>query len=463
MSGSFSIQRIPPSQDYIRRDGRGAEDVRSRGPDDPGPAPAPDGALPSFVHLHVHSNFSFLDGGSRIAELVDRAAELRPARSGPHRPRRPLRRRPLRQGLRQAGHPGDLRSRGVRRSRLAPERGGDGTHTPLRPLPPGAPRRDPGGLRQPLPPRLRRPPGRARARPPSDRSPAPELARAPRGAHLPHRLPPGRGGSPGRRRPHGRSPARQLCSPCARSSAPITCYVELQHFGYEPHREAEAGQDGGAVYHKVRGDDGRLRHRAAPTATPAAPRDPGPQWTGGPHPPDPARRARRTPAARPVRRHRHGPRDASRPPRGPSPAAQPGRLRRGLPPRRAPLGPLLPGLLRPAAASGPGVRPPRRRSPPTRTTPGPRTAISTWSCRAAGRDEPLSGYPEPVPRRPLPAPSSGARGRAGAAVGAPRGAAPVRDLQVERRRNRRHRTSWVTRRGAPAAGAATSCKQPGRP
>ncbi|MHB0979471.1 MAG: PHP domain-containing protein, partial [Thermoleophilia bacterium] len=35
-----------------------------------GPAPPP------FVHLHVHSNFSFLDGGSRIGELVERAAEL---------------------------------------------------------------------------------------------------------------------------------------------------------------------------------------------------------------------------------------------------------------------------------------------------------------------------------------------------------------------------------------------------
>ncbi len=31
---------------------------------------------PPFVHLHVHSNFSFLDGGSRIEELVARAAEL---------------------------------------------------------------------------------------------------------------------------------------------------------------------------------------------------------------------------------------------------------------------------------------------------------------------------------------------------------------------------------------------------
>jgi DNA polymerase III alpha subunit (gram-positive type) len=37
-------------------------------------ASAPDST--PFVHLHVHSNFSFLDGGSRIEELVARAASL---------------------------------------------------------------------------------------------------------------------------------------------------------------------------------------------------------------------------------------------------------------------------------------------------------------------------------------------------------------------------------------------------
>src|SRR5680860_1118032 len=99
----FPIRRIPPSHDYIRRDGAGPKDGWARGPADPGPAPAAAGAVtstedvpatpdtapgdhlsppkddgipPPFVHLHVHSNFSFLDGGSRIAELVDRAVEL---------------------------------------------------------------------------------------------------------------------------------------------------------------------------------------------------------------------------------------------------------------------------------------------------------------------------------------------------------------------------------------------------
>ncbi len=41
-----------------------------------GAADTPTSAASPFVHLHVHSNFSFLDGGSRIEELVARAAEL---------------------------------------------------------------------------------------------------------------------------------------------------------------------------------------------------------------------------------------------------------------------------------------------------------------------------------------------------------------------------------------------------
>jgi hypothetical protein len=80
----LAMQRIPPSHDYIRRDGTGPKDGWARGPADPGPAPSPGDPAPvgpeaqpsPFVHLHVHSNFSFLDGGSRIEELVARAAEL---------------------------------------------------------------------------------------------------------------------------------------------------------------------------------------------------------------------------------------------------------------------------------------------------------------------------------------------------------------------------------------------------
>jgi len=32
--------------------------------------------MPDFVHLHLHTEFSLLDGACRIRELVDRAAQL---------------------------------------------------------------------------------------------------------------------------------------------------------------------------------------------------------------------------------------------------------------------------------------------------------------------------------------------------------------------------------------------------
>ena len=34
-------------------------------------------AQQSFVHLHLHTEFSLLDGANRIDELLDRAQELR--------------------------------------------------------------------------------------------------------------------------------------------------------------------------------------------------------------------------------------------------------------------------------------------------------------------------------------------------------------------------------------------------
>ncbi len=69
MTQDFPIQRIPPTTDYIRTGRRHTEAEAEA------LAPAAAGADP-FVHLHVHSNFSFLDGGSRIEELVARAASL---------------------------------------------------------------------------------------------------------------------------------------------------------------------------------------------------------------------------------------------------------------------------------------------------------------------------------------------------------------------------------------------------
>ena len=40
------------------------------------PDPAPDASVGDFVHLHLHSEYSLLDGGNRIDKLVDRVAEL---------------------------------------------------------------------------------------------------------------------------------------------------------------------------------------------------------------------------------------------------------------------------------------------------------------------------------------------------------------------------------------------------
>jgi len=33
--------------------------------------------MPEFVHLHLHTEFSLLDGACRIGEMLDRAAELK--------------------------------------------------------------------------------------------------------------------------------------------------------------------------------------------------------------------------------------------------------------------------------------------------------------------------------------------------------------------------------------------------
>ena len=52
----------------------------------------------AYAELHCHSNFSFLDGASHPEELAEEAARLGLAALARHRPRRLLRRGPLRGG-----------------------------------------------------------------------------------------------------------------------------------------------------------------------------------------------------------------------------------------------------------------------------------------------------------------------------------------------------------------------------
>ena len=83
---------------------------------------------PAYAELHCHSNFSFLDGASHPEELVEEAARLGPRGPGPHRPRRLLRRRPLRRGGGRAGRAHRLRRRA--HPRPAPPVPGRGRPTP---------------------------------------------------------------------------------------------------------------------------------------------------------------------------------------------------------------------------------------------------------------------------------------------------------------------------------------------
>ena len=67
-----------------------------RGPYVPLPARRPRHAVP-YAELHVHSNFSFLDGASQPEDLVE-AAVRQGLHAGADRSRRVLRRGPVRRG-----------------------------------------------------------------------------------------------------------------------------------------------------------------------------------------------------------------------------------------------------------------------------------------------------------------------------------------------------------------------------
>ena len=184
------------------------------------------------AHLHVHSEYSLLDGACKIEELAARAAVVRPAGAGADRPRRDERRRRAVHGLPQARHQADPGLRGVRRRR--PRAAGS---RQARPLPPDAARGDADRLPQPRQALLGRvprglPARQAVGRPRADR-------RSRRGRDRAHRLPaepllP----APARRPPRrGQGPRRASCSSVRRRE-------RLLRGPEERARRAGAGQRG---------------------------------------------------------------------------------------------------------------------------------------------------------------------------------------------------------------------------
>ena len=108
-----------------------------------------------FVHLHVHSEFSLLDGLGRIGDLVDEAERLGLRLPGPDRSRRPVRRGRLLPGGEGEGDQADHRRRDLRRPPLHARQGGQGRQPAL---PPRPAREGPRGVPEPGPPADRRPP-----------------------------------------------------------------------------------------------------------------------------------------------------------------------------------------------------------------------------------------------------------------------------------------------------------------
>ena len=256
----FRVQRIPPSHDYIRSHASAPEPTAPAGAGEEGSGASP------FVHLHVHSNFSFLDGGNRVEELAARAADLgQPA-------------------LALTDHDGLYGA--VRFAKACAKRGIKpifGAEVRVESLAPEAPTPSP-----------RDSPAEATAEDPhhlvllaEDREGYANLCRLLSAAHLaiPDRDRPPlvtidslsqyakglicltgcRHGEVGHLVDAGRDyEARAVLLALLTIFGPDHLFVELQYFGYEPHREAHAGQDGAAVYEKIHGDDKRIHHRAVP-------------------------------------------------------------------------------------------------------------------------------------------------------------------------------------------------------
>jgi len=328
----FPVQKIPPSHDYIRQHGSGPKDGWTKGPGDPvlgpgardgqpagsippqtpdgppsnspqtAPRPlygdihkfgytrplkkheemafareAPPAPSPPFVHLHVHSNFSFLDGGSRIEELVARAAE-----SG----------QPALALTDHDGLYGAVRfAKACGKQGVRPVFGAEIRVESLLPAPDEKPVPEPGAAPEP-------------ATDPhhlvllaETREGYANLCRLVSAAHLadPEREHPPlvtidslrthaeglicltgcRHGEIGFLVDAGRDADAHAALLSLRDIfGAAHLYVELQYFGYEPHQEAHAGQHGTKVVKKAPAIGNRLRHEAADTP-PAPDRAPG--------------------------------------------------------------------------------------------------------------------------------------------------------------------------------------------
>lgn len=409
--GKLPIQRIPPSHDYIRCHGID----ESRDERVPREVVADPLAATPFVHLHVHSNFSFLDGGNHIEALVARAAELgQPA-------------------LALTDHDGLYGA--VRLAKACAKAGIKpifGTEVQVESLlGDGPPRSDDSSGPHHLILLAETREGYA------------NLCRLVSAAHL---------ADPERERPPlvTVDSLRQhrdglICLTACRHGqvgylvdtgrdhdayaalvhlrdifGPHHLFVELQYFGYEPHQESHAGQHGSPVYEKTRAEGGRLRHQPAASPShgrraPVAAAAPGPaasdynelrrhasatfvaSWRAtaaaavenprrlDPQRLDPQHLERSTPVA-----------DRPDLPRGRPQRLNPadydvGFHRDGRPWRLSCLT-YCERLCRLARAVGAGV---------VLTTDAHYATASDRAihlvCRAAGRDEPLSGYPDPVP------------------------------------------------------------------
>ena len=72
---------------------------------------------PPFVHLHLHTDYSLLDGACEIGELVERSGAAQNAGRRRHRPRQPLCRRAFLSRSHDARREADHRLRSLRRAR----------------------------------------------------------------------------------------------------------------------------------------------------------------------------------------------------------------------------------------------------------------------------------------------------------------------------------------------------------